>query len=283
MIEADDDLEVEMPAALEEETKPAETEAEQTPEESEGEEITVTLGDAAPEPEEDTRAAAPWVRELRKANREKDKHIRELEKKLAAQTPVVQPQVLGPKPTLEGMNYDADKFEAALEQWHARKREADEEVSKQAAAAEKERAAWQEKVDGYNKAKSALKIRDYEEAEETVKELFSPNQQGMLLLGAEKPALMVYALGKNPKKARELAAITDPTKFAWNMGKLESSMKVTQQKTAPTPERRVSGGSSSAASAAIDNQLSKLREKAEKTGDYSDVMAYKRQLKARQG
>jgi hypothetical protein len=62
--------------------------------------------------------------------------------------------------------------------------------------------AWQAKLDGYGKAKAELRVKDFEDAEAVAQELFNVTQQGVMLQGADNPALVVYALGKNPKKAR---------------------------------------------------------------------------------
>jgi hypothetical protein len=51
------------------------------------------------------------VNKLRKMHREAQKKIRELESKQAV-VPAEKPVTLGAKPTLEGSDYDADKFEA---------------------------------------------------------------------------------------------------------------------------------------------------------------------------
>ena len=90
--------------------------------------------------------------------------------------------------------------------------------------------------------------------------------------GSENPALVVYALGKNPKKAKELAAISDPVKFAFAVAKLETQLKVTPRKTAPVPERQIRG--SAQLSGAVDSTLERLRAEADKTGDRTKVAAY---------
>ena len=86
---------------------------------------------------------------------------------------------------------------------------------------------------------------------------------------------MIYALGKNPTKAKELSAINDPVKFAFAVAKLETQLKVTNRKAAPPPESTVRG--TGRVSGAVDSTLERLRADAEKTGDYSKVMQYKRQ------
>ena len=97
-----------------------------------------------------------------------------------------------------------------------------------------------------------------------------------MVQGAKNPALVVYALGKNPAKAKELASISDPVKFAFAVANLEAQLKVTPRKPKPEPERVLSG-SSRAISGTVDSQLERLREEAARTGDMSKVMAYKRQ------
>ena len=242
--------------------------------------VVVTIGEESPPPEDDHAQAPEWVRELRKTNREDKKRIRELEEQLRA-TKGEGPKTvtLGPKPTLEGHDYDAEKYEAALATWYDQKRTVDEQNAKAKAAQEAEEKAWQTKLESYGKAKSELKVKDFEDAEIVAQELLSTTQQGIILQGAENPALVIYALGKNPARAKELAALTDPVKYAFAVSKLESQLKVTQRK-APPPEKTVRGTGSM--SGTVDSTLERLRSEAEKTGDYTKVVQYRKQLKAKQ-
>ena len=240
-------------------------------------EVIVSIGEDAPPPDEQAHAPG-WVKELRKANREKEKRIRELEAKLT-QTTEKKPVALGAKPKLEDFDYDADKFESALTDWFERKRQADTEANKLQQAEQAQKQAWQEKLEGYGKAKAELKVRDFEDAEAVAQELFNITQQGVVLQGADNPALVIYALGKNPKKAAELAKIEDPVKFAFAVAKLEKELKVTNRKAAPAPERMVS--STGRVSGAVDSTLERLRAEAEKTGNYTKVLQYKRQKAAK--
>jgi hypothetical protein len=202
--------------------------------------VVVTIGEEAPPTEEDEQhASAPqWVRELRKTNREKDKRIRELESKLQQSAPEHNPVAkLGKKPTLEDHDYDSDKYEAALDKWFEDKRKADEQAAQAAAAVKKQEEAWKARLETYDKAKTTLRVKDFEDAEMTVQDVLSVTQQGIIVQGSENPALVVYALGKNPKKAKELASETDPVKFAFAVAKLETQLKVTNRKA---PLRRPS-------------------------------------------
>ena len=239
-------------------------------------EVIVSIGEDAPPPDEQAHAPG-WVKELRKANREKEKRIRELEAKLT-QTTEKKPVALGAKPKLEDFDYDADKFESALADWFERKRQADTEAHKLQQAEQAQKQAWQEKLDGYGKAKAELKVRDFEDAEAVAQELFNITQQGVVLQGADNPALVIYALGKNPKKAAELAKIEDPVKFAFAVAKLEKELKVTNRKAAPAPERMIS--STGRVSGAVDSTLERLREEAARTGNMTKVIQYKAQKRA---
>lgn len=244
-------------------------------------ELVVTIGEESPTSEEDENRAPDWVRELRKSNREKDRRIRDLEQKLS--TPAAAPQaavVVGEKPTLEGCDWDAARFETELNEWHQRKLAASAEDEKKQKAEQAAKAAWQATLDAYGKAKTELKVRDFEDAEAQAADVLNVTQQGVILNGAENPALVIYALGKNPKKAKELASIADPVKFAFAVAKLETQLKVTpRSKSAPVPERVVRSGVPGAA--AVNNQLERLRAEAEKTGDYTKVHQYKQQQRNR--
>ena len=246
--------------------------------EREPDEVVVSIGEEAPPHEEHTQAPE-WVRELRKTNRELQRQNRELQGKLksTAQTET-KPVVLGKKPNLEEHDYDAEKFEVAMADWFERKRKADDANAKQEAEVMTQQKAWQSKLDGYGKAKAELRVKDFEDAEAVAQEVFSVVQQGVVLQGADNPALVIYALGKNPKKAKELSDIKDPVKFAFAVAKLEKELKVTNRKAAPLPERIVSG--TGRVSGAVDSTLERLREDASRTGNMTKVIAYKAQKRS---
>jgi hypothetical protein len=241
----------------------------------EPEEITIMIGD---EPvEEEVQAAPDWVRDLRKKNREDQKRIRELEARLAQTQAPAQTQ-LGKKPILEDFDYDTTAYESALADWFDKKRSFDAQLEAKKREEEEIQEQWQAKLESYAAAKNSLKVKDFEDAESTVTEMFNVTQQGVVIQGAENPALLVYALGKNPKKAKELASIADPVKFAFAIAKLETQLKVTGKKSPPPPEKTIGG--TAPIRGAIDSNLDRLRAEAERTGDYSKVYAYKRQKKA---
>ena len=268
-------LEIETGASNDETTgQVAEGEGQGTGQAAESDDVVVTIGEEPPPAEEEHAQAPEWVRELRKSHRELQRKNRELEDKLKTGTAETKPATLGVKPKLEDHDYDADKYEQALANWYEQKRKVDEQAAKAEADAKSANEAWQSKLTSYGKAKTELKVKDFDDAEVVVQETLSQTQQGIILQGAENPALLVYALGKNPKKAKELASITDPVKYAFAVAKLETQLKVTNRKAAPPPEKTVRGTGS--VSGTVDSQLERLRAEAEKTGDHTKVIAYKR-------
>lgn len=238
------------------------------------EEFSVQIGDDQPEQEE--QRAPDWVRDLRKQHRELARRNRELEEQLRS-TSQPAATAIGAKPTLEGCDYDAEKYERELATWFERKRNQDAEAARIQQEQEAAQKSWQQKLASYTAAKSELKVKDFEDAEALVQEQFNVTQQGILLQGLENAALVVYALGKNPKKAKELAGITDPVRFAVAAGKLESQLKITNRKPPPAPPKAIT--SSGPVSGTVDSTLERLRAEAEKTGNYSKVFAYRKQLR----
>jgi hypothetical protein len=272
-VDDEDDYEVD-DAEFETDDEPTEAKAEE-------EEDVVSINGEAPDPEtEDDDRAPEWVRDLRKEYRNEKRRAKELEQKVErlerGNTPASQP--IGLKPTLESTDYDTERYETELASWYEKKRTHDDQqnvVQSQQKAVQKE---WEAKLESYHSSKADLKVKDYEFAEDVVQDNLSVMQQGMIVQGADNPALVVYALGKNPKKAKELASITDPVKFAFAVAKLETNLKVTTRKASSRPEKKISG--TARPSGSVDNTLERLRTDAEKTGDYSKVFQYKRQKKS---
>ena len=239
------------------------------------EEVVVTIGEEPPPQESEVQHAPEWVRELRKNHRELLRENRALREQVQAKTEQI---AVGAKPQLEDFDYDAEKFEHALIAWHDRNQEEVAHIAEAENAQREQHRAWQAKLDDYGRAKAELKVKDYEDAETTVLTSLNVTQQGIIVQGAENPALVIYALGKNPKKAAELAEINDPVKFAFAIAKLEGQLKVTDRKAVPPPEKTLSGHAPK--SGTIDSTLERLRSEAEKTGDYTKVTNYKRQQRA---
>lgn len=233
------------------------------------EEDVVTIGDEETTPQTDNKEAPEWVKDLRKKNREDQKRIKELEKQLGnrEKEPVKELK----KPTLADCDYDDALYDQKLEEYFVAK----QEVTKQEG---KVKQAWEQKLETYSSKKNELKVRDFDDAEEIVKDTLNETQQGIILQGATNPALVVYALGKNEQKAKELAQISDPIQFAFEVARLETQMKITKRTPSTNPEKTVVGNER-IVGGSHEKNLAKLREKARKTGDSTEVIAYKRKHK----
>ncbi|KQE29063.1 hypothetical protein [Acinetobacter nosocomialis] len=282
-LQEDENLDIETQNDEDDRDDSESTEGEDTQEK--GEEFDIVVGDEKPEEQEEDdfhgKPAPQWVKDLRKEKKESDRRIKELEAKLNEKE---KPEAieLGEKPTLESVGYDADEFEAKLTEWHAKKLQFEQQEASKREEQEKAQKVWQEKLNSYETKKTAIKskVRDYDEAEELARDALSQTQQGILIHAAEKPELLIYHLGKNPQKAKELAAITDPILFSFAAAKIDAQIKMTARKPSTSPERKPSG--SAALSGSVDNTLAKLRADAEKTGDYTKVNEYKQKLKQNQ-
>lgn len=242
-------------------------------------EVVITIGDEAPpapEDEVDGKPAPHWVKELRKENRELKKRQRELEQAAAARQAAEAPKAddVGPEPDLadDGIDFDKDVFKQKWAAWNERKRKADEMAAKQREEQEAAQAAWNAKLTSYQTAKASLKVSDFEDAEHLVTSTMSATQQA-IILKLPKPELMVYAVGKNPAKAKELAAIKDPIDFAFAVAKLETQLKVQPRNAPPAPENKVR--STAGAATAIDSTLARLEAEADRTGDRTKIRQYK--------
>lgn len=254
--------------------EPVSPEGEGQEPEPEDEEIELSFGDeAAPASKGDDSGL---VRKLRAEIRARDERLAALERGAQPQPQKIE---VGEKPTLESCDYDEAKFETELDAWKERKAEADKaqvEAQKQQDAA---KAEWAEELAGFERKKAALKVRDFEASEDVVSASLSQIQQAVLIRAADDAAKVVYALGRYPEKLAALQAIQDPIKFAAALVKLEGTLKVTTRRKAPEPEGVARG--SGPLRTGEDKVLARLEAEADRTGDRTKVVQYKRQLRSK--
>ncbi len=249
---------------------------EDTEDEPGGLDITVEGQEPPPKTSKSNR-----IKQLREEYRASRARISELERLVAERAGnTAQPAVADPgaKPTLESCGYDTEEFATKLDAWHVASKHY--EVVKEKAQKEAQEASqeWEGRKENYRRSRTEIlkQVPNYEEAEAKVQGMFNDVQQGVILHVAKDPALVIAALGKYPKLAQDLAAKKDLTKFAAEIGRLETLVKKPGKgKTSiPPPERPVRGTGSVSGSG--DSQLERLRARAEKTGDYTDVVAYQK-------
>ena len=149
---------------------PAEAEAE-APEPAEEPEtdLVVTIDGVTPPPtdeepeidEAEEEAAPEWVKKTRVVNRELRKEIKELKAAQVAQPkptqPVAESLVLGPKPTMDGAEFDADKFALSMETWVEQKRVVEARATEAKVRQDEAQAVWAKKNADFDKAGQRFK------------------------------------------------------------------------------------------------------------------------------
>lgn len=234
-------------------------------------------------PLEDGTPAPQFVKDLRTKAREDARKLRELAAENAALRVAVTPKepaaiVVGDKPTLEACEYDAEKFAAETLAWDGRKRQAEEAEKKRGEAQKATQDAYTKRLEAYKTGAATLKVTDFDAAEKAVEGVLSNLQQSILIKHAKNAALLVYALGKDAAKLKQLGGITDPVEFGIQAALLEKEIK-TVKKSEFKPEGRVGGGGSGALATGA-TALDKARAKAADTGDFTEVHRLRKEQKA---
>jgi hypothetical protein len=128
----------------------------------------------------------------------------------------------------------------------------------------------------FEQKKGRLEFEDRDEAISSVQSSLDLVQQAVIVKAAADPALFLYALSKSEAKRDELAKIHDPIKMAAAVARMEGAVKVTKGRKAPDPDRPARGSASMPGG--TDKQLEKLEKEADRTGDRTKLIAYKKKL-----
>src|SRR6185369_1331361 len=123
---------------------------------------------------------------------------------------------------------------------------------------------------------------DFDVAEAAVMEALDETQRALIIKGAVNPDVLVYGLGMNPDKLKALAQFKDPVDFVRNLAWLEARELKVEKRTATKtePERQVRGTAPLVAQT-VDKKLEMLEAEADRTGNRTPVINYKRDLKER--
>lgn len=224
--------------------------------------------DAAPAPE------PALVKHLREEIRKRDKRLAETQK-------AVQPEpeiVVGPRPKAADFDYDDDRLEAALDEWEERKTAAVTQASRREDAKRAQEQQWSQVTQRYAEQKAALRIANKDQAEQVALDTLSPTAQALIAKHADNAAQFMVAVGLSPTKLAELARIDgegDPFAVVKAVTKMEATLQTKRPAARPpNPDVPVRGKPISASGA--DKQLEKLEAEADRTGDRSKVIAFKR-------
>lgn len=272
--EADEVLELDDEQVIDDETEgdPPEdddTEEQDESDDTEQDETFFAFGDddegGAPPPESESSV----IRELRG-------RIRELTAEKKAWENQKQPTQIevGEEPTLEGCDYDEDRFKSEWRAWEGRKTEAAKQEEKQREERDKQAEAWRQVEASYQADKASLNLPNFDDAEAEVAAVL-PESHRALLLKSGKGAALVAALSRSPNELEKLSKL-DPADAAMMIGELRSKVQM-KKRARPNPDRPVKGN---AASTNADKELARLEKEAEQTGNRTKLVAYKRKLKA---
>jgi hypothetical protein len=257
---------------LDEENVPPQDEAPEaapveTPQDQEAEdELTLEL--EGEDPVEET----PIIRQLREQLRDRD---RELHEHRSRNQPVV--PAVGPKPTLEGCEWDEDKFEAQLTAWHEAKRQADSVNSHQREQEEIRNREFERLQINHRARAQALKITDFDAAEKALIDAIGPELAGAALVTSKDSAKLVAAVGKNPAALAKLAAEQNPLlklRMLWDF-----EGKINVRKKPPAPEADTIQRGTAPMDTSKDTVSDRLYKEAEKSGDWSAYLKRQRELR----
>jgi hypothetical protein len=235
------------------------------------------------EDEEPAADSAP-IRQLREQLKEEKRARAELEQRVAPK-----PIEVGPEPDLwEDCDGDQDKYKADYRAWLDRSNAADRQTAdqsraQQAQAQENARihATYQTNA-AKLQAQAKIAPEAYKASEDAVVAALPEVVQSIMVkYMPEQAPMLTHILGTRPKKLEEIAGITDPLAQAFALYDLAKGIKVvTKRKSPPAPEERVSGsGPISRTDPA--KKLAELEKAAEKSGDRTAIIAFKRQQKER--
>lgn len=282
MAEDNQELEIDLDSELVETTLEDEPLVEDVLTEGETESEVETVEGEAEEPTEEP-SEEPLEDEPKNPIALQRKHIRELEKQLkieklererierqmqTASAQVV--ETLPAKPTLEAHNYDEQAYETDLEQWYAKKSKIEQQQEQVKAREAEIVAKYNTKLQAYHQSKVAYK--GINEAENVVTSTLDTTKQNVIINYAENPALVVYALGKNPVLLNKVANITDPYEYVLQIKEIErkATEMVKTKKTPPPPEKIVTGKS------AVTSNHEKYLDKLRAEGKITEAIAYRR-------
>lgn len=275
--EAENPIENEEELLLTEEAEqedPAPEEEEQ-PETGEDEEEVLTFGDELTDDRPDDTGLVKHLREeLKRARKEAAEA-----KRTVPQEETIE---VGEKPTLASCDYDEETYERELDAWKERDRKAKDAKDATTRAAEAQQKQWEDTLTEVNQEKQALNRDDADDAFETVRAALGDTMNALLIHAVDKGnrARLIYALGQNPQRLEALAqanGAADPIRFIKEVAKLEGQLKMVKRRKAPEPDVPSRGSAPVApAMGAIEKQVKKLEEEADKTGDRTALIAFKK-------
>lgn len=246
---------------------------EQHDESADTDDISIEIEGDDPEPETDL------VKDLRRQLIDAKRQARTVDRQAQPEPP--EP---GKRPTIEDCEWDQDRHDAALDKWEAAK-DARREWERTKGQVEQQRNhAFERRVSDYRGAAARLGVRDFGEAEAIVLDRVPELLRNAVLQYAKDPAKVTYALGKHPARLEALlvkgdpAVGGDPIEWIRGIDDIERNMKVVNRRKPPEPEAdTIVRGTAPLATQNYDKKLASLEKEAERTGDRTKIIAFKRE------
>ena len=183
-----------------------------------------------------------------------------------------------PKLSDDNIDFDEEKFAEALQEWTLAKIKHDEHTAKQENELRKRNEAAELKnrtsTETYTKNRIGIDETVINKAEEFVNKEFSNIQKTIILQKCVNAPRVVVALNANREKAKELLSIDDPIDFAFAIKELESKIKV-KERPRTSPETIIDS-STKVQPQHSKARLEQLEKEADRTGDRTILIAYKR-------
>lgn len=235
---------------------------------------------ADPDALEDGENDSKLVKQLRAQLREQGRLLKQQSTQQQQAKPTTTLDDLPPKPQLgdEGIDWDESKLAEAMDQWYAKKAEAEAHQATQQEKAQKFQTRLQERGEVYKqeRATAIKKMAGYEEAEQIVSGLPEP-LQAALLLNSQKPTLTVMALARNEKLRQEIedAYNNDHIRLGYLIADIDR-----RAGTAPKVKKDVNGAPQVKGNGGAKNigQLEAAKEKARSSGNWDAYFELKAKL-----
>ncbi len=235
---------------------------------------------ADPDALEDGENDSKLVKQLRAQLREQGRLLKQQSTQQQQAKPTTTLDNLPPKPQLgdEGIDWDESKLAEAMDQWYAKKAEAEAHQATQQEKAQKFQTRLQERGEVYKqeRATAIKKMAGYEEAEQIVSGLPEP-LQAALLLNSQKPTLTVMALARNEKLRQEIedAYNNDHIRLGYLIADIDR-----RAGTAPRVKKDVNGAPQVKGNGGAKNigQLEAAKEKARSSGNWDAYFELKAKL-----
>jgi hypothetical protein len=185
---------------------------------------------------------------------------------------------VGEKPKLDDYWDRPDEYERDLTAWLERSREQDKRQQAKQEQRQRQAEAWQRQQSAFDTGYSGIRAPGKDAALALVDDSFPGEQRAYLIKAAgDKAPAFMYALGNAPEKRAQLKALAKEGAWAEFIAAAaimatEVTMKRQRPSTQPYEAPRGQGGA-----ARGDQRLARLEREANASGDFSKVVAYRRQ------